>query len=277
MQENSNFSNTLTIKFLCFVSIIFALLDIIELQNIYDSWYHSIKAYKNNLVFLDTCIKFPLISKAVFTLFSFLSSLSAAFVTFLASINIDFFIDKCLLTFIFFNVNIYGPFMLFFSFYGMMNFDNIFYSCKSDQNSVKFFKQISTVGLMKTYDLTDFPQIQLSHGYLQPNRVNHTNNYVSFSNVFNLITTITISFLICLVFSLYETYDKYYCSILNKEGGNPLLGKLFWFIISKHKKFGINRRDYSNSNNNRNSTNIDRITNLNPNEETNLLVRNSNF
>lgn len=282
MEENT-FTNTLAIKFLCFISIIFVFLNILEIEKIYLALLHSISLYKNNIRFLDECVKFPLLSKAFFSLFSLFFSISAAIFTILISIQVEFFLGKCLLTYIYYNFYLFGPYLLFSSFFAMMNFDKVFHHCQKTDSHVNFLLRES----IKATSLIYKQQIEnnFSDNLIRSESVFPNNNYVSVSNIFNLVTTITVSFLLCLSMALYETYFTYYCSILRKDGGNPIIGKIFWFVVSKNRKFRIYRRDPVEINvaNNRNLNNNneveisnnsrDLINNENANEETSLLVR----
>jgi len=73
---------------------------------------------------------------------------------------------------------------------------------------------------------------------------------------------------------------------LRKEGGNPIIGKTFWFIVSKNRKFRIYRREPVLNNSPIRNSNDERIesldnsryliNNMNLNEETSLFVGNEN-
>lgn len=284
MEEHS-ISNTLAIKFLCFMSIIFILLNILELEKIYLNWIESISTHKNNIDFIDECIKYPLLLKTFFSLFSLFFSISAAIFTLLVSINIQFFIDKCLLTYIYYNFYLFGPYLLISSFFAIMNFDKVFHNCKKiGIHSDDFLKVIKATSFIEKQNITDFFPNDFSDNVIRGERIFHNNNnYASVSNIFNLVTTITFSFLLTLTMTLYETYGTYHCSILRKDGGNPIIGKLFWVLVSKNRVNRILRRDPVNNNLITNDTNNnsevannsrDLINNTNLNEETSLLVRN---
>lgn len=297
MEEHSS-TNTLAIKFLCFVSFLFVFLNIFEIEKIYLTWVNSIAIYRDhNIAFLDRCVKYPLLSKTFFSLFSLFFSLSAAIFTLIVSINIQFFLEKCLLTYIYYNFYLFGPYLLFASLFALMNFDKVFHNCKSERNASDYLlKAIQATSLIQkqvgvyNYYSNDFTENINNNYIIRGDRIFSNNNYISASNIFNLVTTITFSFLLCLTMTFYETYNVYCCSILRKEGGSRIIGKLFWFLVSKNRKFRIYRRDeFVNNNNNNlprisnndlidNALTIDNSRDLinnsgDNNEETSLLVR----
>ncbi len=255
MQENQNFSNKLIIRFLCLIAFLFAILDFFELQKIYENWLYYVKIYQENVVILDKCIKFPFLLKSIFTLFSLFTSISAMIITFLVSINLNFFIEKFFLSFLYYNFYLFGPYMLFFSFYGIMNRDKIFLRCKNEENSFNFFSND-----FKKYNFFENNFKNMNNNFSSENlainwmvgsdRLNYDNNYISISNIFNLVTTVTIAFLICLSMSLYETYDVYCRSILNLDNGNKVLRKIFWWVVDKNRTYLRNLHNNMNNFNN---------------------------
>ncbi len=287
MEENL-FTNTLAIKFLCFISIIFVYLNLLEIEKIYIIWVQSISLYNDNIFFLDHCIKFPLLSKTFCSLFSLFLSVSTAIFTLFVSIQIQFFLEKLLLTYVYFNFYLFGPYLLFSSFFAIINFDEVFHSCKQQGNSADLLtKAIKATLILEKQNNHNFYTSNFSENIVRGDKILFKSHYASVSNVFNLVTTIIVSFLLCLSMSLYETYVTYNLSILRKDGGNAIIRKAFWLLVSKNRSYRINRRDPVSTNNIlRNSNNsilvgnpeiTSNLINNNVNEEeTLLLVRTEN-
>lgn len=309
MQEN-HYTGILTIRFLCCIAIMFAFLDILELKNIYYSWLSALKEYDSNKLFLDKCVKFPFLTKSFFTLFSLFCSVSAMIITALISISLEFFIEKCLLTFAYYNFYIFGPYLLFFSFLALMNFEKIIFNCKNDMNfssenylkkdyytngdyitNKSFFnlmqkndpKQFAFPSELNSFYILDSSNNNNLHFGIRNNISNEKNkennyrysdkllvngNFVASSNIFNLISTITVSSLICLGMMLYETYDLFHCSILKLHGQCPIIRKLFWWIIMKNRQRIINYRNRVNE--------INAIVANNGHVQNNVVINNNN-
>ena len=124
--ENSNFTNNLILKFFCFVSFFFLIVDILELKRTYSSFLYSLANSKyNSTIFIEECIQFPHTARAIFTVFSISLCFSTFLMTFIFSLNFEFFNEKMLFTISYYIYYIFGPYLLFFSIYFIINRDKL--------------------------------------------------------------------------------------------------------------------------------------------------------
>lgn len=261
MQENS-FTNNLTIQFLCLMAFLFALVDLLELNKIYNLWTDS-SSIKNKI--FNDCLVYPLMARTIFTLFSLFSSISAMMLTFLISFNLEMFIDKFFLTYVYYNYYIFGPYMLIFSLVGLLNWSKIINIC---YNNEEIFSNYSNI----QYNFLNTKAQLFSDLYKDNIKVVKDFPYeahMSTTNMFNLITTMTISVIICLGMSLYETYNIFVSSIRKNDDGNIFIRKIFWYVVFKNRR-NINSRQILL---NENVNHINNNSNLSL-DDSNLNVRN---
>ena len=132
---DGSLSNNFTIYLMLILCVILLTVDVIELYKVITSWSY-INKY-DPLIF-QTCIKKELILKTIFAAFSFLSAICAFILCFFLSINTEFFINKLLTTYINLLYFIFGPYMLGFAIYGLINWNEVVFLCdrKSNKNVI---------------------------------------------------------------------------------------------------------------------------------------------
>jgi hypothetical protein len=123
-----NTTNSVTILLLLIIALIFTFIEFLELNKLWLIWESSQKIIEIN--FFNNCVKYQILTKGIFTVFSLFISFSAVFLTFFIYISLDYFIDKVLGTFVYYNYFIFGPYLLAFSILGLLNWENFLYVCK---------------------------------------------------------------------------------------------------------------------------------------------------
>jgi hypothetical protein len=145
----------------------------------------------------ETCIKWELYTKTVFAFFSFLGAVSAFTLTMFLIIDTNWFADKILSTFLYFNYLIFGPYMMGFSIIGLANWNNVVYVC---------------------------------------DKQNLNNKIISASNMFSLISCFLLSTIITCLVAIYKTITLYIDSTLRRPEGNSILRKFFWWTVFRNRE-----------------------------------------
>ena len=184
-------SSSLTIYLMLFLSSLLATLDIIELSRIFDWWKIEIEINSDQF---NECIKWDLITRTSFNIFSLISSISAFTLTFLIIFDANVFLEKILSTYLYFNYLVFGPIMLAFSIIALENWNFTILEC---------------------------------------DKKNFHNKLLSYSNILCVSGTFMISFFISITISIYKTINLYIDSNLKRPEGSPLLRKIFRFILLK--------------------------------------------
>jgi hypothetical protein len=186
-------SSNLTIYLMLILSCLLVYVDVLELNNLLLAWNKELTLSPK---IFDSCVKWELMTKFSFCVFSLMSALSASCMTFFLIINEDIFLEKILTTYLYFNYTIFGPIMLGFSILALVNWDKTLWIC----------------------DKRDF-----------------THKFFSISNLVSLIGTTFISLIITLTISIYQTVNLYIDSTLRKPGSSDILRKMFWYAVLKNR------------------------------------------
>jgi hypothetical protein len=163
------------------------------------------------------CYKNEFLIKTAFSIFSFMAAISAFILTFFLAISMEYFIDKMLSAFLYMNYYIFGLYMLGFSIFGLVHWNDITYVC--DKNFL-FHKEFSL------------------------------------SNMFSLLGCFILSLTITIGVCIYETVMLYIDTILRREGGNKYLRSLFWWAVFRGRGAEVLRGN-GNGNGNGNAEHID--------------------
>lgn len=196
-------TNNFTTYFLLLISITLLTVNCIDLATVIQTWSDSM--YANRKLY-DQCIKYPLISKTIFSIFSIFTSISITMLSMMFLVNLSFFINKLLKPFIKTVCFVFGPIMMGFTVLAFINWKEVVYFC----DSYTFEKVLSI------------------------------------SNVISILICFSISFITTIGFGIYEVLVFNIKSILGKDGGSDFVSKVFWGNISKRRKdednFVINQR-----------------------------------
>ena len=186
-------ASNFTIYLIFLISILLVALDALQLYNIFLSW--KIGMQINEPVFSD-CIKFNLLGKTAFAIFSFLASFCLTLICFLFINNPDYFVEKIFRAYIKLTYNIFGPIMLCFSIIGLYYFNELCYVC---------------------YNKKDLSA-----------------KILSVSTCFSLLSSFIISLAITIVSEFYLALYFIVDSITNKPGGSRWVKKVFYFFALKN-------------------------------------------
>jgi len=228
-ENNSDF----TLYILLIVSGILMMVDGLELIHTILNWHYGFMIVEP--VF-QKCIKYELISKTIFTHFSFFAALSAFSLTLFLIVCQDFFVKKLINTYMNLNYIIFGPLLLTFTSLGFFLWEDVTNICNKNNLNVKEF---------------------------------------SLSNAISLIGCFFISVFITTIVEFSVSINFLMNSLMKREGGSNFIGKLFWSTVHRRHNNRNNNRNRENSNssndNIRNNNNNAR-SNINNNNE----VHNSN-
>ncbi len=222
MEENNTSDFTLSIL-LC-ISGLLVIIDSIELIQIISSWKVDFLIVPQ--VF-EKCIKFQLISKTIFSVFSFVSALSSFFLTLLLLTAQNFFLKKLLKAYLYLNYYFFGPLMMGLSLLGIYNWEHVVYICNKNDLNKK--------------DLI-------------------------ISNSVTVISCFLVSVFLTVLVEFFEAFYFLLDSILKRNSGSHILGKFFWlFALSRTNRARM--RAFSGNNNNiqinhQNRNNIDNQNNI---------------
>jgi hypothetical protein len=194
MEEPDDHGQNITLILLLVLSFILVFVDTLELYQLTVSWQYGVSIISP--VF-ESCIKWELYTKTIFCVFSFLGAISSFILTLFLLISSNWFAEKILSTFLYFNYLIFGPYMLGFCILGFMNWNNVVFTC---------------------------------------DRQNYSNKVLSASNVFSLIGCFIIACLITCFVSIYKTVMLYFDSILRRSQGSAILRKLFWWVVFRNRE-----------------------------------------
>ena len=184
-------TNNFTIYLMLVVCIILLSVDCYELYKISLSWSYI---HKFDPILFNTCIKKELIIKTIYASLSFFSALASFLLTLFLTISIEFFIEKLLVAYMHFIYVIFGPMMLAFSLFGLLNWNQVVQVC---------------------------------------DRKNYSNQIFSFGNAVSLIGCFTLSLFVTIGVTIYETVLLYINSIIRRENGSKALRSVFWWVIMK--------------------------------------------
>ena len=198
MEESSHNSSNFSLFLILIVCTLFVSLDAYELYKSCESWNVSIVLFDN--MYFENCVKFQMLSKIIFTIFSFLAALSSVIITSCILISIDFFISKLLKTYVQMNILIFGPYLLGLSLLGFFHWQEIFYVCEN---------VIINSQIKKNFSSTIF---------------------------FNSVACFVISSILTVGFMVYNCFEIYANSITDRRDGNGILKKIFWCVVLRFRR-----------------------------------------
>jgi hypothetical protein len=122
--EEQNFTNFFLVYLLLILSAFFLILDGYEFMRLLNLW-----DFTKVLINYPDCLRYRLIAKIVFSLFSIFASLSSLIIIIFMIVGFEYFAEKIFSTYIYFNSLIFGPYMLSMSIYGLYYVDDFIYNC----------------------------------------------------------------------------------------------------------------------------------------------------
>jgi len=189
--DENSFSNNIALYMFSLVSLILVSIDGIGLYNISLQWQQSTTF---TAVVFEDCLKWQLITKSCFTLFSFFSAFSSFVICICLVAEPKYFVNKLLPTYMYYNYFIFGPIMLALCICGIVNWDNIANVCRLDQD-------------------------------------NAFDRVFSFNNVLTLITCLIISLVITLLVVATKTVCLYVDSLTNGPDGVSFIRKIVYWVV----------------------------------------------
>jgi hypothetical protein len=139
--EEQNFTNFFLVYLLLILSAFFLILDgyeFIKLLNIWD--------FTKTLYHYPDCLRYRLLAKTAFSLFSIFASLSSLTIIIFMIIGFELFVEKIFSTYIHFNFLIFGPYMLALSSLGIYYSDQFLYNCDLNGVATSHDMMVSLVG-----------------------------------------------------------------------------------------------------------------------------------
>ena len=197
-QNNNNFqvnesnSSMSALKIIFILSISLVLMDVVEAYFTFTSLVESSK--KLSAETFQACIKYQSFAEIFFAFFGSLAGISVTILTLGIIINLQYFFDKILDTFFYFNYCVFGPYLLTSTLLGFYYYDNIAYVCDSHDIKTKYLNVTIIFCLFFAFFMSMFITLGTS-------AVNITNTVIK--------------------------------SVRFEEGGNYLIGKLFWRFIRR--------------------------------------------
>jgi hypothetical protein len=191
--EGNQVSNNFTIYLMLIICILLVTVDSIEMYRLSLAWKHSIAS---DIDFFNNCLKNELIIKTVFCVFSFCAAVSALLLTIFLSTCIEYFTNKMLVTYLYMNYFIFGPYMLTFCILGCIHFNEFIYVCDARHLDAKL---------------------------------------ISISNIFSLLSCMIISIIITIGVAIYESIRLLVASILRKEEGVACIRRFFWWAVLRQR------------------------------------------
>ena len=188
--DDSEDSSRTALKIVFVFSFLLIFMDIYEL---YFSYYSLIDYAESFLpeVF-EQCVKYHIITQMFFTVFAAFAGFSACIMSFFMLFNYQFFINKLIETFMFYNFYAFGPILLGLSTFAFIYFDKVCNICDNDD---------------------------------------YTKQYINFVTVACLVISFLVSLLITVWYSAVGAFDLFNNSIRFTSDGNYIIGKIFWKIV----------------------------------------------
>ena len=176
------------------ISGILITLNIMEINQVIKTWDREI--IRHSLLF-HTCIKWDIINRFAICIFTFCIGLSTLILCIMLMININYFIEKLVSTYIYFNYLLFGPILLGFSVLALLNWHTIFYECVGMSNGIK---------------------------------------RISYSNIMYIIVSSIISSIITFLWAANNGINTMIDSTTQKAEGNKVIRNLFWYLVFKIRK-----------------------------------------
>jgi hypothetical protein len=149
-----------TILFVLISALFLVLLDVYSLLSSYNELTNYLSKSDS---YYNQCSESMIVSEIIFTVFATMVGLSATILSIGFLINTDYFLEKFLTCFVYFNYFIFGPFLLCTSIFGFINFNKIGYTCEYEPNNVSLNISmliclifISTLGSIITVGFSTF-------------------------------------------------------------------------------------------------------------------------
>jgi len=238
MEENN--TSDFTLYILLSVSGLLVVIDGLELLHIIYNWQYGFMVI---VPIFEKCIKYELISKTVFSIYSFTAAFSAFSLTLFLLAAEHFFITKFVITYLQINYFLFGPLMAALSLIGIYNWEEMVYVCDKNNFNVK---------------------------------------EVSVSNSITIIGCFLISVFLTMLVEFFESTNFLLDSILKRETGSRTLGNFFWVVVSRTHQGrvrsynGHNTANNQNNNNNNHNSQSNQI-NIDSNSNTNSNTNNPNI
>lgn len=210
MEENN--TSDFTLYILLSVSGLLLVIDGLELFHIIFNWQYGFSLVKP---IFENCLKFELISKTIFSIFSFIAASSAFTLTLFLLCAPNFFLGQFLRTYLFVNYFFFGPMMGALSILGIYYWEDVVYVCDKKNLNLK---------------------------------------EVSVSNSVTIIGCFLISVLITVLVEFLESFNFLLDSILKRDSGSPTIGRFFWQIVLSRAN-QARMRAYNGNNNSANDQN----------------------
>ena len=176
-----------TILFVLISALSLVLLDIVSLWSSYDDLTFYLSRSDS---YYNKCNESMIVSEIIFTVFATMVGVSATILSIGFLINTDYFLDKFLNCFVYFNYFIFGPFLLCTSIFGFINFNKIGYTCEYDPKNVS----------------------------------------LNISMLICLIFISTLGSIITVGFSTFNIFEYFQDSIKFTNDSDYILGKTFWKV-----------------------------------------------
>ncbi len=217
MEDNSSIvARNIILNIIFVLTILIVILDFVQLYESINSLKKYVESEKYNEIFFEQCIKYQSFSEIIFGFFGSIAGISACIVGFSLIINFEYFVDKCLKTFIYFNYICFGPYLLGCTFLGLHYFNKISYVCLDKNDTSK-----------KSLNLLI---------------------------VFCLFLAFFISSFVISLFTSMHIVSYFIESIRFSDGGSYILGKIFWrYVIDRSQNLNLNYNQNNNNNNNNNN------------------------
>jgi hypothetical protein len=145
----------------------------------------------------EACLKTDILTRLTISFFSMASAISAFVLTLMLIISIEYFMEKLLSTYLYFNYMVFGPIMLSLCIIGIYNCQSVFYMCIN--------KSISS-------------------------------RVLSISNVVSVFGGLILSLLITVTVAVFKGINSFIDSTTRKPEGNSLIRKAFWYFVFKNRE-----------------------------------------
>ena len=179
--------NKTTILFVLISALSLVLLDIVSLWSSYNDLTYYLSRSDS---YYNQCNESMIVSEIIFTVFATMVGISATILSIGFLINTDYFLDKFLNCFVYFNYFIFGPFLLCTSIFGFINFNKIGYTCEYEPKNVS----------------------------------------LNISMLICLIFISTLGSIITVGFSTFNIFEYFQDSIKFTSDSDYILGKTFWKV-----------------------------------------------
>ncbi|MCQ2816573.1 MAG: hypothetical protein MJ252_04815 [archaeon] len=233
--EGGTVPSNLSLFLILLICIALDVIDIIELSRLKDSWRRAINDI--DPITFNNCSKNELILKSAFSSFSFLAAFSATTVICLLLFIPELFLKQFLKGFVYMNYLIFGLYMLGFTLYFILYWDQYAYVCDANIPGVRF---------------------------------------ISMVNCFSIFGCLILAVIVTFGYTIYDTVNIYSNSINKNENSVELLRKAFWWAVFKGRNSAVPRANNNNHNNHINNNNPNILVENNaPHQPENLIDDNN--